>query len=438
MSGVRDKQLVKSFGWPAGVDNLSDEFDLARDDHGHTTALRVADNVDMIKGKPRRRAGRTLMLAGARVHSLWHERPWPFALYVANGVLRGYRGGGDAFDIQAGVDLRSVMDYALVADRVFWTNGKQTGCVRADGAAAPWGCPAPAGQPMLAASDVGALAAGTYQVAITYLLASGEEGGTGQAGVVTVEQGGGIALTNIPQPASGDVAAVRVYVSQPNGETLYHAKDVPVGVTVTTVSQGRRGKALDTQFMTALPPGRFVCLHTGRLFVLTAAGMLHWSQPLRYGLTRPTTDHMQFTAGRLLVAVGQGTTGAGIYVADAKRTYFLAGEPAQMTPAIAYPHSAIPGTAVRVPGNVFGLESAVEVAYWMADNGVGVLGLPGGQIVPVREAQAAAPDATAGVSLYRATNGMHQVVTALQGSGRARALAMHDRTVVTIERHDQA
>lgn len=437
MAGVSDNQLQQSYGWPAGIDNLSDEFNLARDDHGHTIALREADNVDLRKGKPSRREGYTAMLSGARMHSLWRRGMWPFALFVANGTLRGYRGGADAFDIQAGLDPRAPVSYALAGERVFWTNGRDRGCVRVDGSAMPWGCPNPAGQPTLEPTDVGGLAAGRYQIAITYALASGEESGTDRAVMIDVTEGGGIALSHIPEPVQANVAAIRVYVSAPNGEVLHHATDVAPGQAATLVGQGRRGKQLDTLLMTPMVAGRFVRLHTGRLFVLGADGTLVWSEALRYGLTRPTTNRMRFGAGRLLEAVGQGTAGAGLYVADAKRTYFLSGPPDKMTPAIVYPHSAVPGTAAAVPGSVFGLKSAEEVIYWMAANGVGVLGLPGGQVLPVREQQAVAPEASSGASLYRARDGMHQVVTALEGRGQARGVAMRDRAVVTVERHDQ-
>lgn len=437
MAGVGDKELARTGAWPAGIDNLSRESDLARDENGAVAALRVAENVDLAKGKPQRRAGYALALSGTRTHSLWRRGAWPFALYVDNGVLRGYRGGADSFEIQSGLAPERVLDYALAGSRVFWTNGVARGVVTPDGDAASWGCQSPAGQPMLAASDVGALHAGTYQVAMTYRLASGEESGTPVAAAVDVAEGGGIALTSIPQPTDSAVASVRVYVSATNGQALYAAQDLPVGTTTALVGQGRRGKTLDTMLLAAMPAGRFVAHHAGRLFVLDDSGRLTWSEALRYGLTRPATNYMQFGAGRMLVAVGQGTDGAGLYVADAKRTYFLTGTPDQMRPAIAYPASAVPGTAIPIPGNVFGLEAAVEVAYWMADNGVGVRGLPGGQVLPVREVQAVAPSAGIGASMYRAQAGMHQVVTALAGDGQPRGVAMRDSVTVTVERHDQ-
>jgi hypothetical protein len=438
MAGVSDKQLVRMPGWPAGVDNLSPENDLARDESGKSViAVRAAENVDLSKGgKPRRREGFALALAGSRTHSLWRDGELPFALYVTGGTLRAFQPGG-GFDIADGLDASLPVSYALAGERVFWSNGPQRGVVLADGTPAPWGCPTPGGQPQVTAlAGQGGLAAGRYQVAITWQLASGEEGGAALAVVVDVVEGGGLSLSGFPVPPA-EVAAVRIYVSPANGDVLYHALDVAPGLPVVVIGAGVRRKPLDTQLLDTMPGGHIVRWYNGRLFVADE-GHLRWSESLRYGLTQPAKNHLGF-GGRLdlLEPAAAGSAGGGLYVAAGKRTYWLAGgDPAAFTQQIAYPHGAVSGTSLTVPGNLFGLETANPVPYWLADNGVACLGLPGGQVMPLREGQVVAPSAKRGASLFRERNGLRQVVTALAETA-PRGLAMRDVGVMTVERYDR-
>lgn len=437
MSGVSDKRAVTMRGWPAGVDNISPEQDLVRDDKGRTViAVRQAINVDLSPGgKPRRREGRTRVLAGARLHSAWRDGDLPFALYVAAGALYGFQ-PGKTFLITDGIAPGLPVSYALVADRVFWSNGYDRGVVTANGSAAPWGCPTPQGQPTAAAiTGQGGLDAGRYQVAVTWSLATGEESGAVLAELVEVEQGGGIQLTDFPVPPP-EVARVRVYLSPANGDVLYHAQDLSPALPVAIVGAGRRGKPLDSQFLDNMPAGQLVRLFNGRL-VIAADTDLCWSESLRYGLTHPANNRIGFGSRiPLLESVGVGNESAGMYVADAKRTYWLGGtDPSRWSQSIAYPHSAVRGSGLTVPGTVFGLESAAPVAYWLASNGVACLGLPGGQVLPLRENQAVAPDAKSAASLFRERNGMRHVVTAISDTA-PRGMVMGDRAVTTIERYD--
>jgi hypothetical protein len=439
MAGVSDKQLVTTVGWPAGVDNVSPETDLVRDDQGKAViALRVADNVDLTAGgKPSRRAGYALVVSGGRVHSLWRDDLWPFAAVVIDGVLCGFAGGEDTFEIRAGLEPGLPVSYALAGERVHWSNGVQRGVVLADGTAAPWGCPAPGGQPTLTALATGGLDAGTYQVAVTWQLASGEESGAALAGTVAVPAGGGIALSEIRVPDDAAVAKVRVYVSQADGDVLYHAMDLAPGLPAAMIGKSRRGLPLVTQFLETMPAGQIVRWFNSRLYV-AAGATLCWSESLRYGLTHPVDNRLPIVGGDidLLEPVGSGTEAPGLYVASGHRTYWLGGtNPAQFTQRIAYPYGAVAGTGIVVLGNVFGLDSPAPVAYWMATNGVAVLGLPGGQVLPLRDQQVVGPQAKAGASLFRERGGLRQVVTALRDTA-PNGLAMRDSGVMTVDRYD--
>jgi hypothetical protein len=282
---------------------------------------------------------------------------------------------------------------------------------------------------------LGGLSAGTYQLAVTFLTAAGEESGASLAAMVDVPEGGGVQCDAIPQPPDASYR-VRLYLSGANGDVLHFARDLAAGMTSVLLGVTRAGKVLETQFLEPMPPGHIVRWFNGRLYV-AVDNVLVWSEAMRYGLTRLAHNRAGFQKRLdLLEPVGAGDEGAGIYVASADRTYFLGGtDPKAFSNRIAYPHGAVPGTALRVPANVFGVQSSTEVVYWLARNGVGCLGLPGGTVMPLRENQVIGPSADSGASLYRDVNGLRQVITTLVGA-QERGLALGDKLNCTVIRHD--
>jgi hypothetical protein len=445
---VGDKELIPVGPFPAGVDNLNAETSLTRSADGkRVVAFREGVNVDLSRvGWPRRRSGYGRVIEGTRVHSLWAGGHFPYFLFADGATLKAANTGGAPFDVRTGLAPREI-SYAIPHDRVYCTNGQQTWCVLPDGTSAPWGVESPAGQPECAASSDGGLDAGTYQVAITYLDAVGEESGTGLATVVVIpgnpaaRDQGGIALANIPQPLDASVMRVRVYVSQTNGDVLYQARDLPVGQTSAQIGVGNRGRPLATQFLVPMPAGQIVRYLGGRLYVATG-NTQRWSESLRYGLTQPSRNVRRIGARiDMMEPVGEGGDSPGMYVSDHKRTYWIAGaDPALQSPKIRYPYGAVPGTSIVVPANVFGLETTEPVAYWLARNGVACLGLPGGTVLPLKpgdQDQAVAPGAISGASIFREQNGLRSIVTTLRNAS-AQGLAIGDRISSRVYRHDEA
>lgn len=441
MTTPSDKQLVAVRGWPAGIDNRSAEQSLTRDEKGVTIALREAQNVDLDKaGKIRRRQGFQRAISGIRVHSLWSEPAgFPFGLYADGEELMAVQTDLGTFSVRDGLVPGQPLSYAVAAGRVYWSNAMQTGCVTADGDALPWGVEGPNGQPALAAGNgIGGLDGGSYQVAVTFVSAAGEESGAARAATVTVPDRGGITLTDIPQPSDA-TQRIRVYRSRANGDVLYHAADLPAGTTSLILGSAQLGKPLSTQFLEGMPAGHVVRQFAGRLWVASGSNVVY-SEPLRYGLTRLPQNRISLPATvDLLEPVGNGDEGGGgLFVAAADRTYWMGGSnPANMRATYRYPEGggAVPGTAVRVAGTTLGLETTEPVVYWLARNGVACIGLPGGQVLPLRSAQAQAPAADAGASVFRDARGVRQVITSLQGA-RQRGMAIGDRLDCEVVRHD--
>lgn len=441
MTTPTDKQMVRMAGWPAGIDNRSPEQALQRDDQGRTViALRDAENVDLDKsGKPSRRAGATRRIIGTRVHSLWGDPAFPLALYADNGALMAVQSNLRTFQVRDGLAPGQPLSYAVAAGRAYWSNGMDTGCVSADGVALAWGIAGPGGQPTLTGgSGIGGLNAGTYQVAVTFLSAAGEESGASLAATVTVPQGGGITVTDIPQPADL-TQRVRIYLSPANGDVLYHVMDLPAGTTQMLLGVAQPKKPLTTQFLEVMPAGQSVRYYAGRLWV-AAGKVLVYSEPQRYGQTRLPQNRITLPDWiDMAEPVGNGEDGGGLYVAAGERTYWLGGtEPAQMNAAYRYPMGGgvVPGTPVRVNGSMFGLQTSDPVIYWLARNGVACLGLPGGVVVPLREGQVIAPSADGGASLFMDDGSNRKIITALMGASQ-RGAAIGDKLDCEVIRHDQ-
>lgn len=435
VAGVKDPELVPLGPWPSGIDNMSKEDGIAVNELGIPTAVRAAVNIDWSReGRPQRRAGRTQRAAGTRMHSLWHGGELPFALCVDGDALLALHTDHSLVALRAGLVQRE-MSYAAVSDRVYFANGTDCGRVLIDGTVEPWALDGPPAQPTLVATLTGGLAAGRYQVAVTWRAMTGEESGTLGAALVNVADGGGIALTSIPQPTDPAIALVRVYMSGADGDALYWVRDLPVGMTATTLGTHQRGKPLDTQFLEPMPAGRIVRAMHGRLYVARGK-LLMRSASLRYGYWRQATDYVRFASNiELVEPVGDGES-AGLFVAAGKRTYWVSVAGTEYRQRIASMYGAVPGTAIRIPGNVVGFDSPDPVAYWLGANGVACIGLPGGAIAPIKANQVVAPAAAGGATLMREEGGLRQLITALQGA-RPQRLAVGDRVSARVYRHDE-
>lgn len=428
---VRDDEVIRLAGWPKGVNNVAREDELGADE------LRAGVNVDLPNsGKPQRRPGYTQRLTGA-----WHSvyGGWPVALLaVRDGDLTALDANLTPTTVLAGVGTRDV-SYAAAPDGCYWTNGVHIGRINPDTLAAEPVWPDAPGQPVVTAHATGGLEAGTYQVAVTFRDPAGRESGSTLATVVDLTAGQGIRLTGFPAVPSGTTA--RVYVTPPDGDVLYHAADVLLPMAQWIVGAHQPGKALETQWLYPLPPGRIIRHHGMRTY-LADGPVLRWSPAMRHGLTHGD-NYWRFSQPLDMVEpIGQAD-GSGVYVGcggheDGKsgRTYFLAGpDPKNWRQLVARHSGVVPGTSRVVPGNWFGLEAAEAVA-WLSTDGVFCLGLPTGQVVPLTEGRLALPGAEAGAMMIRERSGLRQLIaTMLTGVGASNAFAAQDAAVATVRRH---
>lgn len=438
MATPRDKQLLRSSAFPLGINNLVREDAMPRDpDSGELIALREADNVDVsAEGKVRRRDGYTLVGSGG--HSAWSDDYMPFGLQVAGDALTAVFEDGSEEALVAGMAPGLPVSYTRINDTVCWCNGVQAGQVTQGLEARPWACPNPPALPAIAAGADGALDSGQYQLTLTFLDVWGRESGAPRARPLAVPANGSITLGAIPQPPAG--GRVRIYMTGGHDSILRAAATLGAGVTELVLSQPPQGRRCDTLGLVPLPPGQLVAYGNGRQFVARGKEVLY-SPVMRYGLFDPRAARVSFAQRVDLIAfVGDGTDGAGLFVSDGKRTFFLAGgDPAAWSQRIAYPCGAVPGEIALVPGDVWGLDTKQPLPVWQARDGRLCVGLPGGGIFKPqpREGQ---PDAVFDAAdraalLFRETAGDRRVVAALRGA-QPQALAMRDALTVIEYPHE--
>lgn len=435
MAGVREKELHSLGPWPAGVNNVANERELPADENGRTIALRAAVNVDLDNaGNPSRRDGYVQRVAASRAHSLFAADKAEYMFAVVDGDLRAYDTNLSlAATVRAAIGQRYA-SFAQVVDDTYWSNGIEIRRITLDLEDLPvWlpNPPAPAGS----ATASGGLAAGTYFVCLTWIGDDGRESGASNDAVVDVAANGGIALT-LPGIAAQGAARIRVYCSSPNDDTdtAYFVADLPATQPMFVIGAHAPGKSCETKQLVPLPPGQIVRFWNGS--VLVAAGnMLCWGVALRFGLMHQDSALRIGADITLMEPVGEGGAGGGVFVADHKRTYFMEGDALPGRRKVVYGHPAVPGTGITLPANVFGGESTMPIAVWLAANGVWCKGFPTGVVEPIREGELAMlNDSEHGATMYREVKGLRQLMTSFLAGG-ALTMGATDSAVATVRRN---
>lgn len=431
MAGVSDKGLIGAGPWPLGMDNQSKEGALPADENGNLVALRDALNVDIdAQGFVRRREGFDLAVAGSLCHSGWSNELVPFGLYVDDGELIAIF--EDASTENLGFTVgNQPLSYALINDRVFFTNPVVSGIVTMDLQVHAWGPADPAGQPDAAAVSGFGLDPGQYQVAVTFTDLLGRESGSTLAVVVNVAAGQGIELTNIPLPA--DMVAtptVNLYVTDANDQVLRLYTSIPAGMRTLVITQQAQRRTLRTQFLTTMPAGSIVAELNGIQYV-AVGNLLRWSPTMRYGLTNFQKNVIHFADGiDMLMPVGAGGGGAGLFVGSGKRVIWLGGtDPTKFNRKIASGAGVVAGSGIYVRGEVLGMDNVEDVPVWLSKKGYWCVGREGGGITAIKAA-ALIDDATSAAAMFREVDGIQQLVATIKG-GRGQGLAVVDRAVAT-------
>jgi len=176
------------------------------------------------------RPGKTIRYAG-NCHSVYENK---FnTLFVEDGALKRLNNDNTATSLLSTWG-NSRTFYTIVGDIIYCSNdGYASGKVH-NGIASEWGTARPPRQPDCFPIATGDMYAGDYRVAITWI--ADEESGTGMGKRVTVQDGGGIRVTNLPVPPAY-VTGFAIWVSSVNSKDMYLYGEY--GIDIAEVHIGR-------------------------------------------------------------------------------------------------------------------------------------------------------------------------------------------------------
>lgn len=374
----RDPDLV-SFGSFAGLRNDVAEERLT------PTDLALGDNVDLDNsGRLARRVGRT-QLTSTPTHSVWSDNML-LAFCVQGAQLMRIALDFSLTPVFTGLTLGRPVSYVKVNDRVYFTNGRETGVFEGTSVRS-WGLPVPP-TPGAAILPNGLLLAGTYQFVTTYVRNDGQESGAGLAGRAQVASNGGLQFVFSP-PADATITARNIYVTAPNGDVLYLAMTVPISATNINYAASSIDQNYDlkTQRLVAPPAGQIAGYYSGRMYVVVDDN-IYPSEPYAYEL---------FDLRKYIPLNGRGTLFAGledkeridtpgldsgIFVGTDRECGILVGsspEEFQFVPKTDF--GAIEGTLDFVAGSLLGDGSAGarKLPMWLTTQGI-CAGMPGMEI----------------------------------------------------------
>lgn len=392
----------------AGIDSLSDETALLKG------AVRRAVNVDIGRaGRFSRRVGQTLRLPGSDYHSIWGAQQRGTMLVAKGNQLLRLNDDLSTTPL-ATLNSADPLSYTEYNGNVYWTNKSTIGWLPADSdTARPVGVPVPEAVPTLSAT-VGGMLPGKYGVILTYLDERREEGGATEVQFIDLPTGGGIQLGGLPQHLGW---AIRIYITDPNGEIFHRAEEIPAVFPSYTVAHIAAGGNCDTQFLIPMPAGEFITWLGGRLYTAKHEA-LYFSEALRPHLYNPAHNVIPFSGSISFVEA----VADGMYVGDSRGVWFLGGtDPTQFTLKLVSPHRAVYRSGTKVGPGLFPedkVPSHNPVALWLGVTGY-VVGMDGGTTVELQSDRVRVPPGLVGRTTVLVRKGMKQAVTPVNSTSTA-------------------
>lgn len=231
--------------------------------------------------------------------------------------------------------------------------------------------------PAVSAAGAGALAAGDYGVALSWLRGT-LESSVSLVSYASVQEGGALRVA-MPFSLDASVTHVRLYMSKPGSGQLQAVGDYPVATAfVELAALPQLGGAPPFQMLDAMPAGRFMAHWNGRLLTASARA-LHFSEPMAPHLYDRRHGFVQFPQRITFVQPVAG----GVWVGQVDHVVFLEGAgPDAFVLRRKAAQPPVAGSAVLLDAELAGqlAGTGAAVALWLAANGY-VIGTPEGQLV---------------------------------------------------------
>ena len=377
-----------------GINNRAPSDRLPKDESGRS-AVRDAVNVDLTEvGTFQRRPGSALVQAGANVRCLTSHAGYG---YYANGD-KLYRFDGASVEIATLASAYTDVCYADMPLGLAWSDGYSLNLIR-NGVSSVLTVPKPNPTPSVVAQAGGSLRAGMYAVSFTRTGTDGMRSAMTDPVFVDVPENGRIRLSMAALPY-----AVDVFVTAPDGDVFYRDRTLPIGtVQQDLTSVFSSGEPVVYEVTASMPPGEMLGHHYGRL--LSVSGQfLRYSLPFNPSVYRTGSGYIALPDPITLMLPVDG----GVYLATAGKTWFAAGKDIATADLLEVaPYGAVRGTVASIPNS--------DDMTWHSPRGPIRANSTGG-ISMLQDRQIAFAPADSGASIYRETNGLRTLITALSGS----------------------
>ena len=376
--------------------------------------LSVALNVDIDDAlNIKRRRGYSTPMTTAIDRSIWAHGA--VCLGVGGDTLKLVNPDYTTKTLRTGLAPGRPLSYAVIDDRVFWSNGVETGVVQ-DSACRSWGMTPPTVP--VAAPAAGSMPAGSYQYAVAYLRNDGQESGTPRAGTITLAADGGVALTNISVSSDPTVAYKAIYMTATNGETLFAVGMIPNVQTTFTVAETRQlASPLLTQFLGPPPAGNYIAESRGHMIVADG-NRLYPSEPYAPELFDYRRSIVLEDVITMIAPINDGSRMRmhGVYIGTQNHLIWLQGDsPANWEYRVLAQYGVIPGTLFYGDGDLLGAgDSKEKIAFFATQRGF-CAGKMAGDFINLTEARFAYPIQAQGAGVVRRHRGMAQYVVSLRG-----------------------
>ena len=380
---------TQAIGPFAGLNNRLPDYALgATKEHG--AYLSVAENVDLDNsGHLRLRHAGALVQAMSAPHSLSPDG----AYLVRGGALYAITLPTYSETLVKVLSNDNPVSWVEVNSDLYYSNGTDAGRLSA-GTHYPMAMPTPSAPTCTVIS--GALYAGKYQVAVSYLNnVTGEEGGVSASSNYELAVDGGLRVT-LPVATTG-ATHINVYVSTVNGSIPMLKATVATGTATYDITTPATGRESNQRYEDPLPAGKLFWFN-GCLCSFDGSNVYEGS-PFRPGYYLPAEGRIPFPDTVSNVVPAQN----GVYVV-ADKTYWLAGPRMTTTEMIqdVLPYGGVPGTAFVVPQK--------SLYGWFGAKGF-VLGSPQGEVQAVMTETVNVTPPASGVSAVFEDRGYRRVVS---------------------------
>jgi len=374
------------------------------------TDLSVAENIDIDNsGAIALRDGFTAVptVPAAPTHSAWADGAELYsdgqpgaAFYVQGTVLYRLNADLTGTAIMSGLTADMPMFYKKVLDRIYFTNGKESG-IYENGSVRSWGLsvPYPPGVTEIAG---GGMLAGSYQIATTFVRSDGQESGATLAERIDIATDGAGLELGLPKSIDPDVVSKNVYLSTRNGDVLFLAMTVPNATLSASYMNdtSELNLPLLTQFMGPPPAGQVIGFYRNVLYV-ASGDVVYPSEEYNYELF-DLRKFIPFDGRITMFATLDGIADGGIFVGTDRSCGILVGKGMsqfEYVPKVDY--GAIEGSMVMVDGSLYGDNSngARLLPVWLTSRGICV-GLPSLEIKNLTRTVYSIPAAGRGASLF--------------------------------------